>query len=241
MITVGADPEFFVENTETGRLVSAQHITEGTKYDHEPIGDGIEVHADGHAFEVNLPPASIRNFFSDIDSHMRTISEYLQKKGPYRLSKKVFGDFSHELGEVPDDAWVLGCDPDKILDFSYSGMGTYLSVVDRAPPVFEGPHKYYRTSSGHVHVGFVPESLIGTYDHTFDAAYVVYSLHRGLNSMTIEEIYRNRYYPSRTLRIKPYGVEWRGLSNRWIFDSSKRNSLVYGLDQLAYDLRSTVV
>ena len=55
-ILVGADPEFFVRSKETGELVSAHGLIEGTKKNPIPMGPG-HAQVDGMALEINVPPS----------------------------------------------------------------------------------------------------------------------------------------------------------------------------------------
>mgnify|MGYP001584855390 CR=1 FL=1 len=93
-VTIGTDPEFFLE--KDGKPVSAHDLVPGTKHEPYPLGkSGAHVQADGTAVEINIKPAKninglhIRyiktNIFPIPKSHLSAINKYLAASTSYGL------------------------------------------------------------------------------------------------------------------------------------------------------------
>ena len=67
-ILVGADPELFVKNPNSGEFISAHGMVPGTKYDPYKVDKGA-IQVDGMALEFNIDPART------VDEFVRNITE----------------------------------------------------------------------------------------------------------------------------------------------------------------------
>lgn len=204
--TVGADPELFVKAGD-GEFVSAHDLIPGTKEDPFPVNFGA-IQRDGLAAEFNIVPANSANeFVSNIKSVMKTLQEdFLGDK--YKLVAQPTAYFSQEyFDSLPDDPKILGCTPDYN---AYTGEPNH-------PPGTDEP---FRTGSGHVHLGF------SEYEDIYDPEYfrlccnVVKQLDQALfyPSLTWDSDKKRRtlYGKMGAFRPKPYGLEYRPLSNAYL-------------------------
>lgn len=220
-ITVGADPEFFVTKKGTNKPVSAYGLVPGTKKAPYSIKDGA-VQVDGMALEFNIEPAdSCLDFMRRIRSVKKGILEMVPD---FELFESCIAEFGKDyIQEQPDKAKELGCDPD------FNAWTEELNEVpdDQAP---------FRTAAGHVHVGWTKEEDIFDISHSSKAFDLCKQLdfYLGLPSLLFDPEKKRRalYGKAGACRVKPYGVEYRVLSNKWIH-SEELTELVYNNTQEA--------
>ena len=82
-LTFGSDPEYFIRNKNTGKIVSSISIINGTKEDPEPLGQGFFILKDNVLAEGNVPPVKTKSEFIYVMTELkRRINEYIQKKFP---------------------------------------------------------------------------------------------------------------------------------------------------------------
>jgi hypothetical protein len=80
-LTFGSDPEYFVVNEKTGKIVSAIPIVEGTKENPEPLGDGYFIQKDNVLVEGNIPPVRTKaEFISVMVELKKRITDYIKAK-----------------------------------------------------------------------------------------------------------------------------------------------------------------
>ena len=84
-VTIGADPELFIINSKTGKVVSAIGLIPGKKdepYTHGmPKGFGVEI--DGILGEFNIPPSSSKSdFVESIQFMKKWIRDYVKSFNP---------------------------------------------------------------------------------------------------------------------------------------------------------------
>ena len=202
-LKVGADPELFVK--QGGEFVSGYNLISGTKQDPFPV-EGGAVQVDGMALEFNIDPAEDRNqFVANINKVMKQLEGMVDG---YELAITPVATFSKQVMEAQcEDALMLGCEPD---------FNAWLGKVNPQPKAGD-----FRTAAGHVHVGWTeneettPESI-----HGLGAMSLVKQLdyYLGLPSVLYDKNTKRRelYGKAGACRIKPYGVEYRVLSNEWL-------------------------
>ena len=207
-ILVGADPEVFVK--KDGSFVSAHGMIPGTKKDPFRVEKGA-VQVDGMALEFNIDPAGDEEeFLVNIRSVFSVLESMVQG---YEIHAVPVADFPLEyIRAQPEEAKELGCDPD------YNGWT--LAANDK--PDAELP---MRTASGHVHIGWDEScSLNGGRRHMREAAKVARQMdfYLALPSLFYDEDTRRRsmYGKAGCMRVKPYGMEYRTLSNKWLTKDS---------------------
>lgn len=206
---IGADPEVFVQNKKTKRFIGAHGLVAGTKRYPMclPRSRGCTGQVDGMALEFNTPPSPNAGWFSRrITGGKRGLSTSI----PLHLSILVqpTAEFDKEEWErAPEEAVVLGCEP----DFCAWG-GVYVNE----PP---DANVSFRTGAGHIHLGW------GKYfEITEDFKEICAALVReqdslnGLASLLYDQDTKRRelYGRAGAFRPKSYGVEYRTLSNSWV-------------------------
>lgn len=213
---IGADPEFFLRDTNTGKFVNAHGMVPGTKQDPLPV-EGGAVQVDGMALEFNIDPATS---FKEFDTNINRVLEQLREMVPSHL-EFVFAPvavFGKEYMEAqPVESLELGCDPD------------YSAWLGGANPKPDGSRDF-RTASGHIHIGWTEGQDITHPDHIEACTMLTKQLDVmvGVPSLLWDDdrVRRTMYGQFGAYRPKHYGVEYRTLSNVWVPDATLRK-IVY--------------
>lgn len=217
MPTLGADPELFLRDVNTGGVVPVCGLIGGSKDDRLPLegmAEGYAVQEDNVMLEFNIPPASNPNRFARyIRDGLLAIENLIRIRNlPLEVdysSERLFSDgqLSHP------QAQTFGCSP----DFDGYKMG--------APcrPINADRLGGWRFAGGHVHIGYdyehVPHHVVAQ----------LCDLFLGLPSVALDKQAqrRNRYGQPGRFRPTEYGIEYRTLSNFWIFDDVLRGEIGY--------------
>ncbi len=205
-LTFGCDPELFLRNIKTGEYVSAHGIIPGSKAEPYKVEAGA-VQVDGMAVEFNIDPVkSGKEFSASVKTVLAQLSEMI---GPdLELVAKPTVHFSEEVfAAQPKEALELGCEPDYN---AYTGD-------QNTPP--NGDAKF-RTGAGHIHIGWCEDADINDPEHIEVCRVVVRQLdyYLGVTSHFWDNDKKRRqlYGKQGSYRVKPYGVEYRPLSNAWL-------------------------
>ena len=229
-VLVGADPELFMRNPNSGEFVSA-HETQcgaripGTKYEPFKVPNGA-IQVDGTALEFNIDPAnSVQEFVANIKSVRKTLESYVP--GFNVVAEPVANyDKVYWLTQVPPEAQTLGCDPD------FNGW-----TMDQNPSPNPGS-KPFRTASGHIHIGWTTDQDVFDKEHYLLCCKMARQMdyYLGIQSLLWDKdgTRRSLYGKAGAFRPKPYGVEYRVLSNRWL-DSDALMAWVYNSVQVGME------
>lgn len=222
---IGADPEFFVLDTTTGKHVSAFNMIPGTKAEPHVV-EGGAVQVDGMALEFNIDPA---NSFKEFNNNINKVLGQLRAMVPerYAFSFVPVAQFGQEyIDAQPDVAKELGCDPD---------FNAWTGAINPKPDGSLG----IRTASGHVHIGWTEGQDVTHPDHIEACQMMSKQLDFFLGIPSLmwdtDEVRRTMYGDFGCYRPKHYGVEYRTLSNAWVNDVNLRK-LVYYNSVLAGEL-----
>lgn len=200
-ILVGCDPEVFVK--QNGMFKSAWNLIKGSKESPFPVDRGA-VQVDGMALEFNINPASSEDeFLININTVFHTLRGMVPE---HEIATVPVAHFDEEyFRSQPEEALELGCDPD------YDG---WTRAVNEKPST----DKAMRTASGHVHIGW-GEKLEGHFEMAADIAKQC-DFYLGLPSLVYDSNTERRelYGNPGAFRVKPYGMEYRTLSNAWLTD-----------------------
>ncbi len=195
----------------------------GDKINPHPVKSGA-VQVDGMALEFNIDPA---NTFNQFTSNINHVLSDLRKMVPkeYDMVAVPAVTFSDEvMASTPKEALILGCDPD---------FNAYTESQNGKPE----PSKGLRTAAGHIHLGW-GEFNVNSEEHWNNCVGLVKVLDRllGVWSLTVDEDHTRRclYGKAGAFRVKPYGLEYRVLSNFWVFDIEHR-ATVWDLCKSAFD------
>lgn len=202
-ILVGADPEIFVK--KNGAFISAHGLIQGDKKKPQPVPKGA-VQVDGMALEFNIAPAADeQEFVGNVEHVMGILASMVPE---YELHAVPVADFSLDyIAAQPAAARELGCDPD---------FNAYTCDKNN-PPNNTLP---MRTASGHVHIGWGGGFSAEDDEHRMRAEAVARQMDYflGLPALFVDKDERRRlmYGKAGCLRYKPYGMEYRTLSNFWL-------------------------
>jgi len=206
-LTIGADPEFFLETTKKKTVVPSQGRVMGTKSTPFPLGSGFASQRDNVAAEYNIPPAiSYTDFVNYIIAGKQLLLNSIDynKRRNLQISKKS-STLMNSKHLDNEEALNFGCQPD------FNAWGVCENVIDR-----DAVDPRFRCVGGHVHVGYIlkypdinPLSLIRYMD-----------LFLGVPSVLLDEDTERRklYGKAGAYRPTSYGVEYRTLSNFWIHE-----------------------
>lgn len=210
----GCDPELFVTNPE-GKIVPACDFVPGNKDCPFPV-EGGAVQVDGLAAEFNITPA---HSFEEFNQNIVRVVKQLKDMLPagYGLSVVSHTDFDPEdLERVSPSALELGCNPD---------FDAWTGNVNMPPDVSDRPT--FRTAAGHLHIGWCENADLNDIHHLQNCSDLVQQLDYFLGAWSV--LVDKEGGPRRLLygkagacRFKPYGVEYRVLSNFWIADKRLR-------------------
>lgn len=206
-ILVGCDPEVFVK--QNGEFKSAFGLIKGDKKNPQKVKNGA-VQVDGMALEFNIDPAASEDEFC---FNVQDVFNTMCKMVPgYEVVATPVAHFDLSyMKSQPKEALELGCDPD------YNAWSSRVNVK----PNGDRP---MRTASGHVHIGWCDGADINSADHIRRCELVVKQLDffLGLPSLAYDKdvLRREMYGKAGCYRPKPYGVEYRTLSNAWLKSES---------------------
>lgn len=218
-VTIGADPELFIVNTKTGKVVSSIGLIPGEKNKayrapDMPAGYGIEI--DNILAEFNIPAAKSKTAFIKSINYMKSyIRKYVQERNP------DLDIFCAASMIVPSDqlqspqAKLFGCDPD------------YNVYTETENPKPEGERGNLRSAGFHIHVGYsninieTSLCLIRHLDATL-----------GLMSVILDRDSRRRklYGKAGSFRLQPWGVEYRVLSSAMMKNNDYLNAVWAGIE-----------
>lgn len=194
----GADPEIFLKDP-AGKHISAIGYIMADKWNPLQIPDmpkGFTLQEDNVSLEYGIPPAaSAEEFIYHIKAVMEKSKEWVPGLQFSNLSCVVFPEdqMEHPL------AHIFGCEPD------------YCAWTGKDNPKPQPPHPFMRSAGGHVH--------IETKEDPWQVVKAV-DLYLGVPSVLMDkgEERKQLYGKAGACRIKPYGPEYRTLSNFWIFE-----------------------
>lgn len=206
--TIGADPEIFM--SLNGNFVSANDIIPGNKAEPHKVNKGA-VQVDGMALEFNIDPANdLDEFMENLEIVQTQLKEMLPQGSDFIKDATVFFDKDF-YKRVPQKAKILGCEPD---------YNAYTMDVNKKP----NQKMLLRTAGGHIHIGgfetFYPHDtphmkLCGRLSRILDETVGIYSV------LWDKDTFRRKMYgQAGSFRPKMYGLEYRPLSNAWIFNKN---------------------
>lgn len=202
-ILVGCDPEVFVK--QNGRFVSAYNLIPGTKEAPFKVDKGA-VQVDGFALEFNIDPAHSEDEFCINVAHVfNTLKLMVPNHEIHTVPVAEFG-FEY-MEQQPEESLVLGCDPD---------FNAWEQCENQKP----NGKVDFRTASGHVHIGWTNGQNPWDFHHMNQCAEVTKQMDffLGLPSLAYDDDKKRRmlYGKAGCFRSKPYGAEYRTLSNAWL-------------------------
>lgn len=222
-ITIGADPELFIINEETGKVVSAVGIIPGEKK--KPFIDpswekGFGLETDNILAEFNIPPVnSCLSFVNNILFMQNYIRSFVKKINPNYNIKCVASQTVPEEELQSKQAKMFGCDID------------YNVYTKKSNPKPKGELTNTRSGGFHIHCGYENHNTITSLE-----LIKLFDVYLGIPSVIKDpdKDRRSLYGKAGCFRLTPYGFEYRTLSSAMMKD---RDTLYFVWDQLEKAIR----
>lgn len=217
-LLLGADPELFIRNKKTNSFVSAHDLIPGSKVKPYKLNNQVSVQVDGTAAEFNISPAkNVSTFIQSVNSAKKGLKRLLRQKGKdYQLmiTSSVQYDAVY-YSSLPRYVKIIGCD----LDYDAYSLQERIPEEDQQL-LPEG----LVVGGGHLHFGYIDQDryVQEPYPnvHLEDCARLSRQLDASLWFLSYLWDYdskrRQTYGEKGRFRPKPYGCEYRSLSNAWI-------------------------
>lgn len=206
--SIGSDMECFAQDKDGQHIALCGKIG-GTKEKPLQVFDlplGFMVQEDNVAFEFNIPVCYNRkDFISAMEVMRHEVTNRLSKLDLF-LSTEASVSFDNKELTHPN-ALIFGCEPD------YNAW----SMKENKKP--HSKNANLRTSGGHIHVGTDNDMIRGIQQM---------DLHLGVPAVILDDkpssiARRELYGKAGSMRPKPYGFEYRVLSNFWMFSNNLVN------------------
>lgn len=196
-ITIGADPELFLMNVD-GKFISSIGKVGGTKHKPRPILNGCMVQEDNVAVEFNIPPAkNAQAFIGSMNDALQYLTKLAADEG-LMLSITASKVFDADQLEHPR-AQQFGCETD---------LNAWTMKANPGP---RAKNPQLRTAGGHIHIGGVEGLDPFQLGRWCDLTMGVWSVLEDDDTQR-----RELYGAAGAIRKKPYGIEYRVLSNYWL-------------------------
>lgn len=206
--TFGSDPELFIVNTKTNKIVSSIGLIPGEKNKpytkNMPKGFGLEI--DNILAEFNIPACTTVQQWVESMTYMKSyIQNYVKAINPNLdilcASSAIVDDDQLNTPQAKE----FGCDPD------------YNAYTQKVNPKPEGASGNLRSAGCHIHIGY-PNHNINT-----SVELVKYlDVFVGIPSVLIDTDTNRRklYGKAGSFRLQRWGVEYRVLSGLFIKDQT---------------------
>lgn len=228
--SIGADPEVFLADTRTGGVFPVCGLIAGTKEKPLALPDrkkyqgsqtGYFMQEDNVMAEFNIPPVTnaeeftlaIHHALAGVRNHITS-----QNKNIDVCSGHSFVFSEEVLTKHKEKARTFGCSPDYNAYSKESGTVPNLPMHVNNLYDLEGQ---WRFAGGHIHIApskyapKIPPNILAKFADLF----------LGLPSISVDKQRpvtgqgrRYLYGRAGTFRPTPYGIEYRVLSNFWVFD-----------------------
>lgn len=202
-IMLGSDPEVMLASNSG--LVSAIPFFKGTKDNPEKVDGGIVSH-DNVNVEYGSDPASSKDEW--LENHRKVIRKLVEMLPSKNHSLVVMASADFPEAELASkEAREFGCSPD---------FEAYGPSINQPPDVNNAPN--LRSCGGHIHVG--SPWLVSDIQRVLDLVKAM-DVFLGIPSLLIDKDptsarRRELYGKAGCHRPKPYGLEYRTLSNFWV-------------------------
>lgn len=216
--SIGSDPEVFA--AKAGKMTSVAGLLGCSKDQKLSLAANVRLQEDNVLAEFDIDPCYS---WAEFNNNMAAGIDLLKKKLAEHGLEVAEGVSSHiytqqELESFDKSAFVFGCTPD------YNA----LTGMKNSSPTATDPG--LRTAGGHVHIGFGDVAKVSR-DNQLDAGLLCDYFH-SLPAMFIDNDDRRKelYGKAGAIRYKDYGIEYRSLSNFWVFKEDLRK-MVYDQTQ----------
>lgn len=206
-ITIGADPELFVINEQTGKVVSSVGLIPGEKgnpYCSNDMPRGFGLETDNILAEFNIPPVTSKEGFVNNIEYMKSyINGFVKEKNKNYGIKCSASEIVDASQLRSKQAKEFGCDVD------------YNAYTEDANPKPKGEKTNLRSAGMHIHIGYK--------DNNIDTSLQLIKYldaYLGIPSVIKDTDTRRRtlYGKAGCFRLTEYGCEYRVLSSAMMKD-----------------------
>lgn len=231
-VTIGADIEVFLQDRKNKKIISAEGFIPGTKdnpFKFDDTNPFFYTSLDNVLAEFSIPPAkSIEEFYEAIKKGMK----YIESIIPPQLCIAAIpsANLEHKF-LMTANAQTFGCEPD---------WNAYTGFINGSAFMLGAIDPTLRSAGGHIHVGYKNSTMYDkfTYFAQDERCGIIQALDLflGVPSIIMEPENKRRalYGKAGAFRPKPYGVEYRTLSNFYLENDALIN-WVYNNTQAAID------
>lgn len=206
-VTIGTDLEFLL--TRGNDYFPAFHITKATKdnpLDLLNLGEGYKMHYDNVALEIALPYSKVEkgtDFIQNVNTAVKFIKSF-SKTNNCLVSDEAVATYKDEFLHH-EEGMKAGCSAD---------FNVWSKTINDPPDMTLD----IRCAGAHVHIGYsnpkmeINERIVKFMD-----------LYLGVPSVIVDQKSKDRrklYGKAGAFRQKPYGFEYRSLSNFWALDQT---------------------
>lgn len=211
-ILLGSDPELFTFDVSTGKISSVAGKLGADKYNKKVVTDDIRIQEDNVLIEFDINPHGTFGAFNDnmqrgIDACF-TAANAVGHSVAEGVSSHTFT--AEELASFHKDAFVFGCEPD------------YNALDGLRNPKPAAANAGLRTAGGHLHIGYSDVCSVDSETQKILGVMCDYFLGMPALLLDTDEVRKELYGKAGACRFKPYGIEYRVLSNFWIAQERQR-------------------
>jgi hypothetical protein len=216
IITTGADIEFFLQETASNTIISAEGLIPGTKdepFNFDESNKHFAVSLDNVLAEICIPPAkNAEEFYANIAKSRGYVDRLLQ--GEYCTVALPSANLDEIWLSTPN-AMTFGCMPD---------YNAYTGYANQPPRSNDAT---LRSAGMHIHVGIENPPVYDEWDYRPSEVHVnitkAMDLYLGVPAILTEPPNKRRklYGKAGAFRPKPYGLEYRTLSSHFVSDKEK--------------------
>lgn len=215
--TIGSDPEGFLYDKDNEKFLPACDLIGGSKDEPLKFNEVFAVLEDNVMVEYNIPPS---DFGNNLEKDIKYASDFIEEAffdNDYEIKYVPSVEFTGEDLQTPK-AMEFGCLPDM----------SVWSLEYRDISLAETNLRY---AGGHIHFGIKN----GMEDEEVVEFVKLFDLAIGVPSVLLDEDEKRRelYGQAGSFRFKPYGFEYRTLSNFWV---KKHEELITKQIEMAVDL-----
>lgn len=225
-ITIGADPELFIIDSKTGKVVSSIGLIPGVKgepYVGEDMPNGFGLETDNILAEFNIPPVKdCANFINNILYMQDYIRKFVKNINPDLDIKCSASEIVPKDQLQSDEANEFGCLPD------------YNAYTEDENPKPNVPKDGMRSAGCHIHFGY-DNPNVDTSLHIiklFDAFVTVPSI-----ILDTDTRRRKLYGKAGSFRLTDYGCEARSLSSFMQSTPELLSTVWKGIERVKEELR----
>lgn len=205
---IGSDPEFFIRDLATNKIVSSTRMIPGTKEEpislEEILGKGFSIQKDNVLVEACVPPVKTAG---EMHENIIKFKNYVNNslfKGAYELV--TLGSHTMDASELTDPS---------TLEFGCSISLNAWNEEENPKPVCE-ENSRFRSAGGHIHISYDNSNIFTNFE-----VIKWCDLYLGVPSLLLDKDVERRklYGKAGEMRHTDFGCEYRTLSNFWVFDS----------------------